>query len=339
MKAAFLVKYGRSDTAFEIREQPPPKPAIGEILIRVDAFGLNFADVMARLGHYKDAPLLPAVLGYDVVGHIEELGAEVNGLNVGDRVIALTRFGGYAEYALAQQEVCCKIPDSFSYGQAVALATQYCTAYFLAYDLANIREGETVLVHAAAGGVGTALVQLALYRNCTVFGTCGSINKMTYLEECGVHYPINYREADFKETIVKTVGERKVDVVFDPVGGPSVKKGYRLLAPGGRLLSFGVSSLNQTKSIFGKLRLLAQFGIYHPVQFLSQSRGMIGLNMLRVAEHNPSKIGHAMRQVIKLAEAGVLSPHVGGEFGIDELHKAHAFLESKKSMGKIVVKW
>ena len=339
MKAAYLVKYGPSESAFEIREVQRPEPTPNQVLIKVEAFGLNFADVMARLGLYKGAPPLPALLGYDVVGHVEQYGSNVKNLSVGNRVTALTRFGGYAEYALSEKEVTNNIPESISAGVAVALATQYSTAYFLSQEMANIQENENVLIHAAAGGVGTALTQMALHKKCTVFGTCSSPEKMEYLRVNGVHHPINHTAKDFAAAIKTIVGDHGLDVIFNPVGGKSVKKGYRLLGAGGRLITFGVSSMNSTKSIFGKLRVLAQFGIYHPVQFLSNSKGMIGVNMLKIAEQKPKKIARVMKAVIQLHEKGVLRPHVGGEFPIEKLVEAHAFLESRKSMGKIVVKW
>ena len=339
MNAAYLIKYGNAEKAFEIREADKPQPNPNQVLIKVEAFGLNFADVMARLGLYKAAPSLPAILGYDVVGKIEAIGAQVNHVKLGDRVIALTKFGGYAEFALADNEVVYKIPTSFSSGVAVALATQYSTAYFLSHNMANLQENDTVLIHAAAGGVGTALVQMALYKKCIVFGTCGSQEKVAYLKKNGVQYPINYRKNDFEEVVRKLIKKKGLDAVFDPVGGKSVKKDFRLLGAGGRVFSFGVSSMNQTKTIFGKLRVLWQFGFYHPLQFLTASKGMIGINMLKVAEENPEKIAKVMQEVIRLTEEGILTPHVGGEYQVEQLAEAHALLESRKSMGKIVVKW
>ena len=339
MNAAYLIKYGKAEKSFEIREADNPKPKPNQVLIKVEAFGLNFADVMARLGLYKAAPPLPAILGYDVVGEIEAIGTNVNHVKLGDRVIALTKFGGYAEFALADKEVVYKIPNSFSAGVAVALATQYSTAYFLSHHMANLQENDTVLIHAAAGGVGTALVQMALHKKCIVFGTCGSQEKVDYLKKNGVHYPINYRKNNFEEVVRKVIEKKGLDAVFDPVGGKSIKKDFRLLGAGGRVFSFGVSSMNQTKTIFGKLRVLWQFGLYHPLQFLSASKGMVGINMLKVAEENPEKIAKVMQEVIRLTEEGILTPHVGGEYQVKELAEAHAFLESRKSMGKIVVKW
>ncbi|WP_281541158.1 zinc-binding dehydrogenase [Maribacter aestuarii] len=339
MKAVYLQKYGSADTAFEIREADKPRPKPNQVLVKVESFGLNFADVMARLGLYKAAPALPAILGYDVVGKVVAIGSEVNNIRLGQRVTALTRFGGYAEYAVAESEVVFPVPETFPAGVAVALATQYSTAYFLSHSMANLQENDKVLIHAAAGGVGTALTQMALNKNCTVFGTCGSLEKIKYLQKNGVHHPINYREADFEQEVRKLLGKLRLDAIFDPVGGKSVKKGYRLLGAGGRLFSFGVSSMNQTKSIFGKLRVLAQFGIYHPIQFLSNSKGIVGINMLKVAEENPAKIAKTMQSVIRMTKEGSLNPHVGGAYTVEEIGKAHAFLESRKSMGKIVVSW
>ena len=339
MRAAFLVKYGASQTAFEVRETEKPSLSPDQVMIKVAAFGLNFADVMARLGLYKAAPPLPAILGYDVVGHVEECGSNISGLKVGDRVVALTRFGGYAEYAVAEEAMAHKIPENFSAGIAVALATQYSTAYFLSHSMANLKEGDRVLVHAAAGGVGTALVQMALLKNCMVFGTCSSVEKMEYLKKLGVHHPINYKKNDFEKEIRLLNKDVGLDVIFDPVGGTSVRKGFRLLGAGGRILTFGVSSMNKNTSFFGKLKVLFQFGIYHPIQFLGGSKGMIGVNMLKVGEERPDKVANAMKAVIQMTEKGDLNPFVGAEYNIELLAEAHQFLESRKSMGKIVVKW
>lgn len=339
MKAAYLVKYGPAESAFEIREVEIPEPGPNQVLISVEAFGLNFADVAARRGKYRGAPALPALLGYDVVGLVEQCGSNVQGFNIGDRVTALTLFGGYAEFALAEKGVTHRMPKDIAPGVAVALATQYCAAYYLSNRLTNIQEGEKVLIHAAAGGVGTALVQLALHKKCIVIGSCSSREKMEYLSKSGVHHPINHQETDFAKTIQTLLGDGALDVVFDPIGGRSLKQGYRLLGAGGRLVSYGISSLNSKQNLFGKLKDLWQFGIYHPVSFLSSSKGIIGMNMLKIAAEKPEKIAKVMAEVIRLNQIGVLLPHVGGAYSIDQLTEAHRFLESRKSMGKIVVKW
>jgi len=339
MKAAFLVKTGDPEIAFEIREIDKPMPEPGQVLLKVEGFGINFADVMARLGFYRDAPALPAILGYDVVGRVEAVGAGVDQALVNSRVTAFTRFGGYAEYAVADVRAIAKISEQMEAGVAVALSTQYCTAYYLAEEMAPIQPNDYVLIHAAAGGVGTALVQLSIFRGAIIFGTAGSDEKLDYLKEAGVHYPINYRKVDFTSEVQKVIGPKGLDVIFDPVGGDSVKKGFRLLGAGGRLVVFGASSMTQTKSIFGKIKLLLGFGIYHPVGLLTKSRGIIGVNLLRVADQRLEKIQRVLKQVVKMNQQGILNPKVGGVFPVDQLSEAHSFLESRQSTGKIVVKW
>lgn len=339
MRAAYLIKTGAPETAFEIRDTKKPVPVAGEVLIKVEGFGLNFADVMARLGLYRQAPPVPSVLGYDVAGTIEAVGPGVNDVKVGDRVTALTRFGGYAEYTISNALALAVIPQQMEAGEAVALSTQYCTAYYLAEEMAGIQSGDQVLIHAAAGGVGTALVQLALNRGAIIYGTAGSEEKLNYLQKAGVHYPINYRKHDFSKEIRRTSGFQGLDVVFDPVGGKSVKKGIKLLGAGGRLIAFGASSMTQAGSLLGKIRVAWGFGFYHPVGLLTKSKGLIGVNMLEIADHSPHKIQRIMKQVISMHQQEILRPEVGGIFTVDQLAQAHRFLESRKSMGKIVVKW
>ncbi|NNF20551.1 MAG: alcohol dehydrogenase catalytic domain-containing protein, partial [Saprospiraceae bacterium] len=155
MKAIYLTKYGDSNKVFDIREVNQPKPAPGQVLIKVEAFGLNFADVIARRGLYPDAPKNPALLGYDVAGTVAGLGEGVSSVNIGDRVSALTRFGGYAEYACTMEEGVAKIPDNMDTALSTALATQACTAYYSAVQCVNLHPDDKVLIHAAAGGVGS----------------------------------------------------------------------------------------------------------------------------------------------------------------------------------------
>jgi NADPH2:quinone reductase len=140
-------------------------------------------------------------------------------------------------------------------------------------------------------------------------------------------------------TIRRLNPKKGLYVIFDPVGGKSVREGFQLLSAGGRIVSFGVSSMNQARSVWGKLQVLAQFGFYHPIQLLSQAKGMIGVNMLKIGGHQPEKVSRAMEKVIALSQESILKPFVGGEYNFNQLAETHEFLESRKSMGKIVVKW
>jgi NADPH:quinone reductase-like Zn-dependent oxidoreductase len=338
VKAITLVKNGEAATAFETREIPKPVAGADEVLIKVAAIGLNFADVMARRGMYKEAPPIPAVLGYDVAGTIEGTGKNVTHLKVGDRVTALTRFGGYAEYAVTNATAVAVLPSNIDNASATALTTQYCTAYYAAAELVNLFAGDKVLIHAGAGGVGTALIQYAKYKECEIFATAGSEEKLNYLASQGVHHPINYRTHDFKKEVEKLTNRQDVDVVFDPVGGSSVKKGVQLLATGGRIVCYGASDM-LSKNAFGKLKSGLAFGFYHPAMFIRPSKSMIGINMLQVADHKPMIINRCLQQVMKLSKEGVFKPVIAKVFKAGELALAHEYLESRKSIGKVVVEW
>lgn len=338
MKAAVLVKNTTSDKAFEIREMPTPKPKKGEVLIKVEGFGLNFADIMARQGNYQDCPPLPAVIGYDVVGIVDEIGASVDNVVKGNRVTAMTRFGGYAEYAITDYRACAKIPNEYDLGKATALTTQYCTAYYCFEEMVNLYKGDAVLIHAAAGGVGTALVQLAKHKGCKIFGTASSPEKLAYLKEMGVDFPINYKEQDFVEAVKKEMDDQGVDAIFDAVGGDNVKKDLKILGSGGRLVLFGAASMTGS-NIFQKISAGIGFGFYHPAEFMMTSRAMIGVNMLRIADNRPMVLKRCLENVVKLVDEKVLDPTVGKVFSINELAEAHEYLETRQSMGKITVKW
>lgn len=338
MKAAVLVKNGDAAKAFEIREVSKPEPGEGEVLIKVAAFGLNFADVMARNGMYKEAPPIPAILGYDVAGHIESVGTAVQNVKPGDRVVAMTRFGGYAEYAVTNASAVAVIPDGISNACATALATQYCTAYYMAAVVINLYKGDKVLVQSGAGGVGTALIQYANHIGCEIFSTAGSNEKLSYLSSMGVQHPINYSTTDFEKIIKEQTGSKGVDAVFDAVGGSSIKKGFRSLGPGGRLVCYGASVMNGT-NIFGKIKAALGFGFYHPLMLMMPSKSIIGVNMLRIADEKPEVIQLCLQSVVQLTNEGVFKPSLGKSFPVSAIDAAHEYLEKRKSTGKIAVEW
>ncbi|MBL4652263.1 MAG: zinc-binding dehydrogenase [Flavobacteriales bacterium] len=336
MKAIHLIKNGTAVSAFQTKEIDAPKPKQGEVLIKVAAFGLNYADVMARNGLYADAPPLPSVLGYEAVGTIEQIGTEVADFEIGQKVIAFTRFGAYAEYCIADQRAIALLPENISNGEAVALATQYCTAYYSAVEMVNLHEGDNVLIHAAAGGVGTALIQLVKQKGCTIYGTAGSQEKLDYLKQQGVDFPINYRKEDFAECIQKL--NVKMDVIFDPVGGSSFKRDKTILAHGGRIICFGGSE-RSSGGIIQTLKFVLGFGFMSPIGLLMKSQSIIGVNMLRIADHKPHVLQRVINAVVELYKQSKIKPHVGGNFKASQIAEAHDFLENRKSIGKIVVEW
>ena len=340
MKAFVLVRHGDPETAFELQDQPEKTPGPNEVRIEAEAFGLNYADVMACYGKYMDAPPLPSVIGYETAGRVTAVGSEVDDLKFGQRVAAFTRFGGDAQEVIAVRDAVVAIPEDMPVGVALALTVPYCTAWYCAEESMNLLPGDHVLVQAAAGGVGTALVQMAKQHGCIVYGTAGSEKKLEYLRSLGVDHPINYREHEFDKRIREIRNGKGVDVVFDSLGGKAFKRGFKLLEPAGRIVGFGSASRSgKANHIFAKLGTLFGFGYYFSAFLLMQSRAIIGVNMLRIADHRPKVLKHCLEQCVAAADAGHYVPTVGATFSSDELAKAHRHLSGRKSIGKVVVEW
>ena len=339
MRAWVLTRHGDSPDTFELRSLPTPKPGPGQVRVKVLRFGLNFADVMAMLGLYRDCPPLPAVLGYDVAGVIDELGPDVDDWKLGDRVFGLSRFGGYAEYAITEAGAITKLPDSLTLEVGVALATQGVTAQYMANYIQPLRQGEHVLIHAAAGGVGTLMVQVALHAGCIVYGTAGSASKLEYLRNMGVHHPINYRDQDFFQVISRDGDQQPLDAVFDPIGGKSVKLGMKLLKPGGRMVTFGGSSFIGKGNIVTKMANFLASGFYHPLVLTGGSRSVIGVNMLRLADHKPEVLGQLMAQTAELASRKVFRPEIFSVVPANQFKESLAMLQNRATIGKLVVSW
>jgi NADPH2:quinone reductase len=340
MQAIVLTKHGSPHEAFEFRELPTPEPGNGQVRIAVDAFGLNYADVSARQGTYNDAPPLPSVIGYEVVGRIDAVGGGVTDLSAGQRVAALTRFGGYATSAVTDARAVVPITDDMDVGIAAALPTQGSTAYYCAEEMVRLHEGEHVLDQAAAGGVGTLLVHLCKRLGCIVYGTAGSDDKLAYLRELGVDHPINYRREDFADAVRRIRGADGLDVIFDSLGGSAVRKGLQLLAAGGRIVCFGAAERQAGGlQILNDIKFAASFGFPHPIPLLMNSKSVLGVNMLRVSDQRPDTLKRGLHQVADLVLQRELKPTVGGRFTAKQIAEAHELLGGRGSTGKLVVSW
>ena len=337
MKAIYLKKYGDAKDAFEIKETQIPTPKENEVLIKVKYSGLNFADVIARRGMYPDAPKNPAILGYDVTGEIVSLGSNVTDFKIGQQVVAMTRFGGYAEYAVTNISGVAAIPDGCDMAGATVFATQACTAYYCAEDCVTLHKGDKVLIQAAAGGVGSLLVQIAKHRGCIVYGTA-STGKQDYITKLGVDFAIDYTKESFYDVINKN--GHKIDVVFDSLGGTAFDKGVKLLAPGGKMVCYGAAE--QLESRKNKLKLISLalgFGLFSPISLLMQSKAIITVNMLRIADFRQNIFNEVLQNVIQMAAQKIITPHVSKIFPAMDIAEAHDYLESRKSTGKVVLKW
>lgn len=339
MKAAYLVKKGPSQQAFEMREVPVPEPANGEVQIQVECFGLNYADVMARLGLYDAAPKMPCVVGYEVVGVITKIGEGVDANLLNKRVVAFTRFGGYAEYAVTKADACAEI-GAMDGGEACAIAVQYATAYYMAIDQINLYPNDKVMIHAGAGGVGTALIQLCKLKDCEVFSNAGSDDKLAYMKKQGADHVMNYRKQDYLKGIQVQIGLGQLQATFNPIAGSTFKKDMKLLGAGGKLMLFGGSERSGKKwGILSTLNFVRKMGLLIPIGLLMGSKSIMGVNMLNIGDQQPHVLRRCMIGVIELVQAGKLKPHVGAKYPATEIAKAHELLESRKSLGKVVVYW
>jgi NADPH2:quinone reductase len=338
MRAWTLQGHGDPHKVLALQERPVPVPDAGQVLIRVEGFGLNYADVMAVKGLYREAPPLPSILGYEVVGVVKEVGAGAPMGLIGKRVVAMTRFGGFAEYALTDHRALAEVPVDAALGEVAALATQGCTAWYAARVLCPLRKGERVLVHSAAGGVGQLLVQLALRSGCTVFALASGPVKMEYLRGIGVQHPIDRSSEDYERTIDRLLGTERLDVSFNAVGGSTYPKDMRLVGSGGRIVLYGGSERSRLKP-FGSLRFVWRMGIQLPILLMMKSRSVLGINMLRIAEHKPSLLAECFSEVATAYAKGDLVPRVHAEFPATELPKAMVALERGGTIGKVVVRW
>lgn len=340
MRTLTIIRHGHAEQAFELRENATPQPAKDQLLIRVEGFGLNFADIMARQGLYREAPPIPFVPGYEVVGDVIRVGDQVQGDLLGKRVVAFTRFGGYADHALANYRACTSIGSDMSGAVACALATQYCTAYYMTDYSNRLRAGEVALIHAAAGGVGTALVQLCKRKGLKVAGLCSTDEKCEYLREQGVDLPINYKTENYAKRVEQEFGTRSVDYIFNATMGRSFSHDRQLLNYGGKLFCYGGASRSGSSGgLATDLAFLVKTGFFSPLFMMMQSQSFVGLNMLRLADHKIEAIGTCLSELVALYTNAEISPRIGREYSYGQIAEAHAFLESGTSVGKVYVSW
>jgi NADPH:quinone reductase-like Zn-dependent oxidoreductase len=335
MRQAVIPRHGAPDV-FEMRESPDPVPGDGEIRIRVRAAGINFADILARIGLYPDAPKPPVVVGYEVAGVVDAVGHGVTNPHEGDRVVAFTRFGGYADCVVVPATQAYRFPDRLSDAEAAAVPVTYLTAAIALYKMAALTSGETVLVHNAGGGLGIAATQLARLRRTTVIGTA-SAGKHDALRSFGVDHAIDYRNADVEAEVKRLTKGRGVDVVLDPIGGKSFGASYRMLAPLGRLVMLGVSSMSgDTRRPWRVLRCWWAMKSFDPLSLINRNRGVFGLNVGHLWEER-RQLQTLMDLMMTELSAGRLEPVVAKTFPLERVADAHRFIQARSNIGKVVL--
>lgn len=337
MRAIWITKHG-GPNVLAVRETPDPEPKAAEIKIRVRAAGLNFAEVTARQGLYPDAPKPPCVVGYEGAGVVETLGAGVSGPVPGTRVLFMSRFGGMSDVVSVPAVQVVPIPDSLGFEKAAAIPVNYLTAHHMLFSIARVRSGDRVLVHMAAGGVGTAALQLLrTVPGVTTFGTA-SASKHDYVRSQGCDHPIDYRTKDYVEEVRRLTNGEGVDFVLDALGGKDWVKGHSLLREGGLLVCFGMANVATP----GRANWLRVIGTvlsvpkFDPMKLMDQNKGVTGVNLGHMWHLGPM-IQRGLRDCVTLYEEGKIDPHLDGVFPFERASDAFARLEHGKNVGKVVL--
>ncbi|HEY0839748.1 MAG TPA: medium chain dehydrogenase/reductase family protein [Vulgatibacter sp.] len=337
MRQIAIARHGGPE-ALVLLEGEDPTAGAGEIRIRVRAAGVNFADVLARMGLYPDAPPLPFVPGYEVSGVVDQVGPGVERFATGDRVLALTRFAGYSDVVVVPEGHAVSIPQGKDFEAAAALPVNYLTAFLMLERLACLQQGDRVLIHGAGGGVGLAALQIAKARGARTFGTA-SAAKHERLKAMGLDHPIDYRTQDFEAVIHELTDGKGVDVALDPNGGESARKSYRSLAPLGRLVLFGLASSSgsgRRRNIATAAKALARTPIYHPIKLMNDNKGVIGVNLGRLWTEG-EKVRAMLAEIVRRWGEGELSPTIDSTFPLEEAAAAHERLHERRNFGKTLL--
>jgi NADPH:quinone reductase-like Zn-dependent oxidoreductase len=341
MRAVVLTKTGGPEV-LQVQERPDPAVGPGEIRIAVRAAGINFADTLARVGLYPDAPKPPCVLGYEVAGEVESVGEGVADFKLGDRVVAGTRFGGHAELVTVPAGQALPLPDRLSFEQGAAFPVNYGTAYAALILMGSLRQGDRVLIHAAGGGVGISATQVARNVGAEIFGTA-SPGKHEAIRAQGVTHAIDYRNLDFEDEVMRITGGEGVDLIIDALGPTSFRKDYRLLRSGGRLVMYGLSenSHGGVRDIPATVKSLLKMPLatmpwWKSLMIMNENKGVFGLNMLSWWDRE-GNLDRVTEPLVADLEAGLLEPVVAEAFSFERAGEAHEFISQRRNVGKVVL--
>lgn len=323
MKAVFVNRFGGSDV-MEYKNTEVPSINPSQVLIRVMAASVNFADIKARNGKYHGAGQPPFIPGLDVAGTIEAIGSEVTQLKVGQRVIAFPNSGSYAEYTVAEDILTFPIPDTLNFDAAAAAPLVSFTSYNLLAQVARLQKGESVLIHAAAGGIGTTAIQLAKVLGAkTVFGTVGSDSKADTARQAGADYVFNYQTDNFSEEILEITNNEGVNVILDSLAGNVFQKSLDCLSRFGRIVNFGnatqASGEVQTNSLH------------------ASCRSVLGYSFGTTRKYRPESIKETAENVIPYLANNQIQMVINKHFSLQDAVQAHDWIESRKSTGKVIL--
>lgn len=335
MKAYLLTRPGKPET-LKIHEVPEPDPGDHEVKVKVETIGINYAEILSRRGQYSWAPKRPYIPGMEAYGEVVALGANAKDVKIGAKVIVGNQYGAYAEYICVADHLVFTANPEISPEENAALVVNFMTAWVALAKQARITAGESVLIQAAAGGVGTAAVQLAKAMGCKVYGTASRPEKLVLIERLGADMAINYAKDDFNQIIRDQEGG--IDCVLEVVGGEVFKKSITLLNPFGRLVVIGFASISFKK--WNPLTWWKTWKDAPKVNVMNMAQGSYGVSASHIGylTEMPEIAKCAYKEMVAFINKHNIKPHVGKVFAFEEMAGAHEHIESRDSMGKIVVK-
>ncbi|WP_455663287.1 quinone oxidoreductase family protein [Pradoshia sp.] len=322
MKTIQFTEYGGPEVLKTI-DMEKPKPGPTEVLIEIHAIGVNYADTARREGQYVVPTKLPFVPGAEIAGVVVEAGAEVTNINIGSRVVTLIESGGYAEYAAVDSRSVIMLKEEIDFKQAVSLPLQGLSAYHILKTMGGLSKDETVLVHAAAGGVGTLAVQLAkLFGARKVIATASTDEKLELAKSLGADVCINYTKEGWHQEVLDATEGRGVDVALEMAGGDVFKNTLKCLAIFGRIVIYGVASGEQA--------------VMHPSSLMARNQSVIGFFLPQIMRKR-ELYQRSVRELFDYLEEGKLQVIIGDTYPLEEASKVHELMQSRKTSGKIIL--
>tara|TARA_Y100001968_G_C19326656_1_gene702119 strand:+ start:33 stop:1055 length:1023 start_codon:yes stop_codon:yes gene_type:complete len=335
MRKIVYPKAGGVET-IEIVEDADPVPERGEVCIRIHRAGINFAELMMRQGLYGSSPDFPFTPGYEASGVVIGVGEGVDSLREGDRVLAMTGFGGYSEKVCLDSRRAIPIPDSVSFDQAASIPVTYGTAFHMLVHLGGIREGDSVLIHHAAGGVGTAVAQI-----CEAFGASlvvgtASTPKRSFVESMGMRF-VDREKEDFEEVCKQMTDGRGVHHAIDPVGGSHLLRSYKSLRKGGKLYYFGASAAvkGERRSRLSELRMWWGMPRFDPIRLMTSNKAVFGVHMGLLEDDSVFK-SH-LASLSKMLEEGKIDPVIDSVWRFENVADAQMHIHNRKNKGKVLL--
>lgn len=336
-RALVLTGYGGYDKIkLQVKAMPPPELQPGEVLVRVKACGLNFAELMGRQGLYDPLPSPPVTMGMEGAGVVEAVGQGVEDKKVGDRVIVLARSGVWQEVVVVPTDRAIIMPDQMSFEEGAALPINYLTAYLMLFEMANVKPGKSVLIHMAAGGVGIAATQLCrAVQDVTIFGTA-SASKHETIAQGGVTHPIDYRTKDYVEEIRK-ISPQGVDIVLDPLGGSDTHKGYNLLKPMGSIIVFGAANgvTGQKRNLLALAKLWYHQLSLSTLKLMQANKAVCGFHLGFLKDEE--LISQTMAKLMELYSQGKIKPKIDSCFHFEEVADAMRRMHERQNVGKVIL--